>query len=88
MAYLRSTGIRSSAILDLVGSNQFLSCPMGMSFFWMLCPAPFPPISGPDIWINFFRGDKNVLRLDSLLVYNCEYLKKHGEWYTLNFIVF
>ena len=34
-----------SAILDLVGSNQFLSYRMTMSFFYRLCPAPFPPIS-------------------------------------------
>ena len=28
------------AILDLVGSDQFISCPQSMSFFWRLCPLP------------------------------------------------
>ena len=37
--------VDSSAILDLFGSNQFLSCPQAMSFFSRLCPAPLPPIS-------------------------------------------
>lgn len=69
-AYLRSTGIESSAILDLVGSHQFYLCPICMSFFWMLCLPPSTPISGPDIRINFLGGDENVLILDSLLVYN------------------
>ena len=37
--------VESSAILDLVGSNQFLSCPVAMSFFQWLCPALLSPIS-------------------------------------------
>ena len=40
---------RSSAILDLVGSNQFLSCPTAMSFFLRLWPAHFPPVSLPPV---------------------------------------
>ena len=39
-----STGSQLSAILDLFGSNQFMSCPQGLSFFWRLCPALFPPV--------------------------------------------
>ena len=37
--------VESSAVLDLVGSNHFLSCPVAMSFFQWLCPAPLSPIS-------------------------------------------
>ena len=32
--------VETSAILDLVGSNQFLSCPVAMSLFQWLCLAP------------------------------------------------
>ena len=32
--------VQSSAILDLVGSNQFLSCPMSMSHSFKGCTLP------------------------------------------------
>ena len=41
-----------SAILDSFGSNQFMSCPWAMSFFQMLCPAPFPPVSVVADWTS------------------------------------
>ena len=37
--------VKPPTTLDLVGSNQFLSCPMVISLFESLCPAPFPPVS-------------------------------------------
>ena len=50
-AYTEAQGLVEvdlSAILDPFGSNQFMSCPRAMSFFHMLCPAPFPPVTiGP-----------------------------------------
>ena len=37
--------VNLSAILDLFGSKQSMSCPWAMSFFQRLCPGPFPPVS-------------------------------------------
>ena len=37
--------VSSSTVLDLFGSNQFVSCPQVMSLFQRLFPAPFPPVS-------------------------------------------
>ena len=42
--------VKPPTTLDLVGSNQFLSCPMVISLFESLCPAPHPPVS--DIGAN------------------------------------
>ena len=41
----RSSQLDLSAILDPFGSNQFMLCPLVMSFFQSLCPACFPPVS-------------------------------------------
>ena len=44
--------VRSSTILDLIGSNQFLLQLIALSFFERLCSAPFPPVS-PGDWIGY-----------------------------------
>ena len=44
----------SSAILDLFGSNQFMSCPQTLSLFRRLYPAPFPPVSEAGIIASIF----------------------------------
>ena len=35
----------TSAILDPVGSNQYLSHPVAVILLKVVCPAPFPPVS-------------------------------------------
>ena len=37
--------VNSSTILVLFGSNQFMLCPLAMSFFQRLCSTSFPPVS-------------------------------------------
>ena len=38
--------VESSTVLDLVGSNQFLSCPYGFVILLkVVCPVPFPLVS-------------------------------------------
>ena len=37
--------VNSSTILALFGSNQFMLCPLAMSFFQRLCSTSFPPVS-------------------------------------------
>ena len=37
--------VKSSTILGLVNSSQFLSCSMAVSFFERFCPTPFSPVS-------------------------------------------
>ena len=47
-------GILQARVLEwvgLVGSNQFLSCPMGVSFFERWCTAPFPPVTLRQLFI-------------------------------------
>ena len=41
----RFSDVDLSAILDVFGPNEFMSCPQAMSFFHRLCPAPFSPVS-------------------------------------------
>ena len=45
--------VESSAIWDLASSDQFLSCPVAMSFFKRLCPGPFPPVSFTPLVVSF-----------------------------------
>ena len=49
--------IDSSAILDLVGSNHFMSCPWTMSFslFLKIVPSPLPfsvQFENQEIWVQ------------------------------------
>ena len=41
----RFSDVDLSAILDVFGPNEFMSCPQALSFFHRLCPAPFSPVS-------------------------------------------
>ena len=50
--------VESSAILDLVGSSQPLSCLLAMLFFQRSCPASLPPISIP----GRNQGERHILR--------------------------
>ena len=60
-------GVKSSAIMDLVGAKQFMSYPLGlMSFFQRLCPGPVSLVSvvrmGGDLLEEFGR-DYNTQKI-------------------------
>ena len=42
---IEDQGLVLSAILVPFDSNGIMLCPWAMSFFPMLCPAPFPPVT-------------------------------------------
>ena len=44
--------VKSCTILHLFGFNHFSSCPTTISFFYMLCPAPIPPVSLISVQFN------------------------------------
>ena len=75
----RSTGSPVFRHQDLVGSNQFLSCPMAMSFFERLCPAPFPPVS--EVLQGFHKHW--ILKLNFKLYFNFS-VNSNIVAYTLN----
>ena len=84
-AYTEAQGlleVESSAILDLVGSNQFLSCPMAMSILLKGCALPpsllFQYHTGYlTSFAHYCSGDSSVLLccvlqlLNSIPLYEC-----------------